>query len=238
MAFFHGTIFSKSLDMHTSIRVIVPDFSRMQDCKILYLLHGWSGDSSDWTRHTLVERYAEEKGFAVVMPETHNSFYMDSTNPNGPNYFSYIADELPRRCEQIFGLEHVREKTFVAGLSMGGYGALKCGLSRPDRYAACASFSGAVNIQAVAQSTRTDVEPMDVKEDSDLWKLAVQTNALAEKPRILTTCGLSDFLYQDNLAFRDWMRKLDYTFTYMEWPGDHDWRFWDESLQKALDFFE
>lgn len=97
---------------------------------MLYLLHGLSDNHSCWLRRTAVDRYAEEYGIAVVMPEVQRSFYCDMAH--GPAYFTYIADELPQICQRLFRLSDKREDTFIAGNSMGGYGALKAALSRPE----------------------------------------------------------------------------------------------------------
>jgi len=247
MAFFTGNIQSEALAMQTALRVILPE-SGMGGKKILYLLHGLSDDASVWTRRTSVELFAEAHGYAVIMPEVHRSFYMDYAR--GGQYFTYVTKELPALCEKLFGFRHTRETTFVAGLSMGGYGALKCALRHPEQYAACASFSGAVDLQRLVNSGEFEARLPEfetllgaggrVKESDDLMKLSVQTNSLApdKKPRILTTCGLSDFLYKDNTAFRDHMRSLTFDYHYKEWSGDHSWPFWNTSIQYALDFFD
>jgi len=249
MAFFTGSVFSEALAMHTALRVIIPE-GGMQGKKILYLLHGLSDDSSAWTRNTRIEMYAEVRGYAVVMPEVQRSFYTDLP-ANGCRYFTYVADELPALCENLFGFRHKCETTFVAGLSMGGYGAMKCGLSRPAQYAACASFSGAVDLQGQLDSlemlarrlpeyqsvfgTDKAAAPQD-----DLFKLAITLNERPahEKPRVFATCGASDHLLKNNHAFRDLMQTLSFDFEYKEWEGGHTWDFWDTSVQHAFDFFE
>ena len=245
MAFFSGTIYSEALRIETSLRVILPP-KGMAASKVLYLLHGLHGDSGDWTRRTCVEPFAEARGYAVIMPEVQRSFYADIQN--GCKYFTYVSEELPALCEKLFGFTHTREKTFVAGLSMGGYGALKCALRRPEFYAACASFSGAVDLRHMLQAgDRADKFPEyrlllganGVLEDKDdIMKLAETVSALPQKPRVLVTCGLSDYLYPLNARLRALMETLNFDFKYMEWPGEHTWPFWNESLPHALAFFD
>ena len=247
MAFFSGTISSDVLRMETSLRVILPP-EGMAASKVLYLLHGLQGDSSDWTRRTCVELFAEARGYAVVMPEVQRSFYADI--PDGGQYFTYVSEELPALCERLFGFTHSREKTFVAGLSMGGYGALKCAFRRPDFYAACASFSGAVDLQLLLNAEGWDdkfpeynlfrLRNRQLEEADDLVKLAARVAArpAGEKPRVLMTCGTSDYLYPVNQKFRALMASLAFDFKYMEWAGEHTWPFWNESLPHALAFFD
>ena len=118
MAQFDGTVYSASLGMMTAIAVSLPAEGREQPggLPVLYLLHGLSDNHSCWLRRTAVDRYAEEYGIAVVMPEVQRSFYCDMAH--GPAYFTYIADELPQICQRLFRLSDKREDTFIAGNSM------------------------------------------------------------------------------------------------------------------------
>jgi len=182
------------------------------------------------------------------MPEAHRSFYSDMVY--GSDYFTYVSRELPGICEQLFRVNHLREKTFIAGLSMGGYGALRCGLARPDLYRACAGFSGAVDPLALMpqmeqmgmakQVTAILGTGMMFRDDANLFKLAGRAACLPkdEQPRVLVTCGESDSLLADNRRFDAHMKSLEIPFEYKEWPGDHDWKFWEESLEPMFEFFE
>ena len=143
MAFFKGSIRSQSLGMDTELTVVLP-FDRAAvpetECPAVYLLHGHGENADVWTRMTSAERYANAYGVALVMPEVQRSFYTDMAM--GLSYFSYVTKELPDACQHLFHLSSRREDRFVAGLSMGGYGALKLGLRCPDLFAGCAGFSG------------------------------------------------------------------------------------------------
>ena len=120
---------------------------------------------------------------AVIMPEVQRSFYCDMTN--GPRYFTYIVDELPALCQRLFRVSARREDNFVAGLSMGGYGAMKAALSRPERYAAAASFSGAVDVAARLDSHPDIFQATcggTLRAEDDLFRLAEKT--AGERPRL------------------------------------------------------
>ena len=119
------------------------------DAPVLYLLHGLSDDDTIWLRRTSIERYAAPLGLAVVMPQVARSFYTDEAHGN--RYWTFLSEELPQLARSFFHLSDRREDTFVAGLSMGGYGALKWALHRPGRFAAAASLSGALDLVAVSQ---------------------------------------------------------------------------------------
>ena len=143
MAFLNVYFFSEVLGKQVQMNVILPQRSRgqigldsigdkVETYPTLYLLHGMSDDHTIWERRTSIERYASEKGIAVVMPDGDLSWYTDMKH--GQNYFTFMADELPAVCRDFFPkMSPRREDTFVAGLSMGGYGAFKLGLRCPER---------------------------------------------------------------------------------------------------------
>src|SRR5688500_5792944 len=144
MAFFDCHFFSDTLAMTVSAHVLIPQESTRQiglesgparaSYPTLYLLHGLSDDHTIWMRRTSIERYAAAKNIAVVMPAVGRSFYQDMAS--GPKYWTFVSEELPVLMRQFFPLSTTREETFAAGLSMGGYGALRLGLARPDKFAA------------------------------------------------------------------------------------------------------
>lgn len=167
MAVFQLQMFSPTLQTHTGVTVIIPtpDSSEMQQSggmdyfcdgvkyQVLYLLHGLYGDHTNWLRYTSIERYVQDRRLAVVMPAVGNSFYQDMYH--GPDYLTYITQELPRYICRLFPVSDRREDTFVAGLSMGGYGAVKCAFQCPEQYAACASLSGALDVEGLLDNFDT-----------------------------------------------------------------------------------
>jgi S-formylglutathione hydrolase FrmB len=123
---------------------------------VLYLLHGLSDDHTAWSRYTSIGRYAEAAGLAVVMPAVHRSFYANESA--GHRYWDFVSEELPEVVRTFFQVSDRSEDTFVAGLSMGGYGAVRLALTFPGRYAAAASMSGALDIvRAMADPSRTEL---------------------------------------------------------------------------------
>ena len=146
MALLHVDFFSRVLSMCVQMDVILPQETKGQigmagkggrNYPTLYLLHGLSDDHTIWQRRTSIERYVSDMGMAVVMPTTARCWYTDS--PSG-KYFSYIADELPEICREFFpNMSPSREDTYIAGLSMGGYGAFKIAMSRSERFSMAAA---------------------------------------------------------------------------------------------------
>jgi len=245
MAQMSMVVSSKSLGMHTHLEVIFPE--HMDNPKVLYLLHGLSDNCTSWNRMTRIYHYAMTHGYAVFMPEVQRSFYSDMAH--GSQYLTYVTRELPEFVEKIFNIKHKKESTFVAGLSMGGYGAAKCGLTRPEFYAAIASFSGAVDMKNRTEDYK-DMDPHPVPEmwailgdvdaypdKDDLFFLANKVAKLPDRPRLLMTCGDKDFLLEDNRRFDAHLQSLNYGHTYMESPGDHNWDFWEAGLPMTFEFF-
>jgi len=215
--------------------------------RVLYLLHGMTDGCTAWVNNTRITHYANLHQFVVIMPEVHNSFYTDLAY--GADYFTYVAHELPGVVEHIFNIKHKRETTYVAGLSMGGYGAAKLALSRPEFFIAGAAFSGALDTEWVLDelpkqdaynrklATSIAGPEFQIPEGGDLFELASNLAYAKEKPRMLVTCGTEDFLLDSNRKFDTLMKTLPYEYAYKEWKGEHDWNFWEESLPVMFDFF-
>ncbi|MBR7094757.1 MAG: hypothetical protein IKC73_00905, partial [Clostridia bacterium] len=138
---------SAELNRHTQVYVLLPDENEKKPapCKTLWLLHGLSDNHTGWMRYTSIERYAKKHHLAVVMPNVDRSWYTDTAYD--ANYFSFVTKELPEVCFRTFSqMSQGREDNIVAGLSMGGYGAMKAALSFPEKYGSCISLSGSLDI--------------------------------------------------------------------------------------------
>ena len=242
MAFIKCDITSQQLEMCTGVNVVIPDGVENKNTPVVYLLHGLSDNNSNWVRLTSVERYANRHKVAIVIPEVQRSFYTDMKY--GIKYFSYVTKELIEFAHTMFNLPTDKEKTFVAGLSMGGYGALKCGLTFPEQYAGIAAFSAVCDIKNSIDMKMTSAKPNElhailgegciVPDDGNLRKL---TDKCSVSPRILMTCGTSDILHKQNIDFKTYLEDKKMDITYREWEGDHTWEFWDASIEMALEFF-
>jgi S-formylglutathione hydrolase FrmB len=266
MAFFSGTIYSASMNMDTGLGVILPHDTRYrrglkelhrgirvkEKPKTLILLHGLSDNHAAWSLRTSVLRYAEAYDLAVLMPEVQRSYYQDMKN--GPAYFSYLSAELPAAAAELFNLSVSPEDLMIAGLSMGGYGALYAGLSFPEKFHALGCFSSGFDLRSLVEEGDSPTirqlsgwekdrrgifgEERVFPDSSDLYKLALLTAGKPKKPRIFMSCGTEDFLYACNLRMRDLLASTGaYDLHYEEWPGAHEWDFWDTSLRKMLAHF-
>lgn len=243
MALFSAVYRSAALSHDTGINIILPDNCPTEDIPTVYLLHGMHGDHTSWCRKTSIERYAQERGIAVVMPDGENSFYQDMKY--GKKHFTYVADELVDYTRRVFRLSRKREKTFICGLSMGGYGAFLLALRRPEQYAACASLSGCVDMVDILRDCDWLDEAVGIwgenyrtctkDTDSDLKWLVSTFPQDKPKPRMFSCCGREDDLFANNLSFRDFMASHPFDFTFVEDAGIHDWAFWDKWVAPAID---
>lgn len=240
---------SDALGLSTTATVILPQASQEAGVPaasavpdrlpVLYLLHGLSQDDASWTRFTALERYVAHRPLAVVMPAVHRSYYANQAV--GYRYFEHLADELPAIMRGFFPLSDRREDTFVAGLSMGGYGAMKLALRRPERFAAAASLSGGLDVAArpnlhADEWRRTFGSPQAAAEASeDLMSLVAAADP-ATLPRLRAWCGTEDFLLEESRTFRDACARAGVSLDYSESPGAHDWDAWDEQIQPLLDW--
>ena len=253
MVSIHCDFYSDALGMSTSMRVLLPHpkpaaiqtDGSVQALKhpTLYLLHGLFDDHTTWHRLTAIERYAEPLGLAVIMPAVHRGFYTDMAL--GYRYWTFVSEELPALAHAFFPLSGAREDNFAAGLSMGGYGAIKLALTHPARYAAAASLSGALDIvrsarggepawQAELERIFGDLDRLEGS-DHDLFHLAERVaKSNLVKPLLYQCCGTEDFLYPDNVRFRRHAEALNLPLTYEEGPGEHEWGYWDRQIQSVL----
>ena len=240
----------ETVQLNLPLNIILPDPGRvagveLSKCKkVLYLLHGLSDDASAWQRYTSIETLAAAYGLVVVMPSAGRSFYIDQ--PNGQRYFTYLVEELPQYLKDIFGLELHREGTFIAGNSMGGYGAFKAALLHPEYYAAAASLSGALSLAIL------NIDPQDPRREEFAWlfgdldKLdgsehdpATWLQAAAQHPdqipHLYIAVSLQEDLYPLSLQFHAACKSLGIRSTYLEEDGAHDWFFWDRQIRWFLE---
>lgn len=234
MAYLTLNLYSDALGKASQVAVIMPQYRMKKELsapfRCLYLLHGYSDDNSMWVRRTAIERYADRYHLAVIMPDGGKSYYTNMCC--GERYYDYIALELPEIIDRMFPVSQVREDNFIAGLSMGGYGAMKIGLRRSDRFSAIAAFSSVADIRGYASHLPNVFGPEGrLDETDDLFHLA---ETCQNRPRIYLASGDSDHLTPANQRLSDHLAALGYDHSFSIAPGGHTWEFWDDQIQRAL----
>lgn len=260
MALVQVNFISKTLMRTVPINVILPVDKLMfpgmpiredKPYKTLYLLHGVFGNYTDWVSGTNIQRWAEENDLAVVMPSGDNMFYVD--NPKGGNnYGEFIGNELVEITRKMFPLSHKREDTYIAGLSMGGYGALRNGLKYHDTFGCIAGLSSALIIEDI--ENRTNDAPFFFEsrsyaegcfgdltkiKDSDMnpkWLAKKLVEEKVDIPKIYMACGESDFLIKENEDFKNYLEGLGIEITFEVGPGAHEWDFWNRYINKVINW--
>jgi putative tributyrin esterase len=252
MALIRCDFYSEVLELGTSMTVLLPERATAQigitghgtgaPPPVLYLLHGLTDDDTAWTRYTSIERYATERGLAVVMPQVHRSFYADEVH--GGRFWTFLSEELPAVVSSFFRVSTRREDTFVAGLSMGGYGAFKWALREPARFAAAASLSGALDLAYLSQwDKRPHVTALVARvfagrpvagTDDDLLHLIAAAGD--DLPSLLLRCGTEDHLVAQNERFLAACRRHGVAIDAAFEPGAHEWGYWDAEIQTVLDW--
>jgi S-formylglutathione hydrolase FrmB len=247
MSLLQMTFRSKVLNLDSPVNLILPednDGVSKPPYKLLYLLHGYSDDHTAWLRNTRIHSHVWGRNIAVVMPAAAHSFYCNEFH--GKRYWDYISEELPMMVGKYFNLPENRENTYVAGLSMGGYGAAKLALNYPERFAGAICLSGAMGcvndgsgiIPPIFNDLFENVDAY-LNGNSNLFKLAPEVAKLPpeQKPRFFLTCGTKDFLRPEVLRFDKMMKGLDFDYTYIEDMGfEHTWDYWDYRIQTGLDW--
>lgn len=240
---------SKFLAREVSYRIILPADYKQSATKrfaVIYLLHGRGGNFRDWTNLTKIAEYSRAKNFIIVTPDGgKESWYADNQNAPGANYESYFIKELIPEIDTKYRTVPDRQNRLVAGLSMGGYGAVKFGLKYPDKFVLAASFSGALDAVVKTQNYKhliksvADVfgeENSRARKDNDVFTMINEASAdkMKEFPFIFLDCGTEDHQLQSNRDFAALLTEKKVPHEYRQKPGLHNWAFWDAEVEEFL----
>ncbi len=237
MALHHIQFFSKAIGMQAGMWVVVPQ--RQGPMPVVHQLHGHSDDHTIWLRRTTIELHAERIGAIVAMHYGERSFYHDDI-PGHRHWEQHILDSV-QLVDQTFRTITDRRGRAIGGLSMGGYGALKLALRHPQLFASAVSHSGALDaVGLMAARLPGDglgddmrrVFGAKVPANADLFKLAPRAKPL---PKLHIDCGSDDFLLPSNRKLHAFLDKRGIPHTYREYPGNHNWQYWQERLPESFD---
>lgn len=243
----------RTIPVHLYFPTDLPDSVGNKIKGVITLLHGVSNTGADWMTMTAAPRYAADNGYILIAPDAQNSFYLDGKNESP--FFTTLSEYLPQALSHIYKIPTQREMNFVAGNSMGGYGAMVFGLNHPERYAACGGFSGVVDFnlmqdlfysypagQDILRSTLGDEKVLPPQ--GDITQLVKKNSALppSQQTQLFTTCGKQDRMLGDiftqNRNFYALTQSHNLPHTHLEWNGEHEWNFWDRSLAEFIGFIQ
>lgn len=243
---------SKLMGRKMPYRVVLPDGYADKTASgrrypVVYLLHGLSGQFDNWTSRTGLVDYSASYKFIIVTPEGENGWYTDNRTKDGDKYESYIIKELIPHVAKIYRTSESRDHRAIAGLSMGGYGAVKFGLKYPELFVVVGSFSGAVSAARITEKeipgaigksieaifgpaggeTRKSNDPFDIVERAT-------PETIKKFPFVYLDCGTEDFLFQSNRMFVDLLLEKKVPHEFRQLPGGHTWKYWDKQVQEFL----
>lgn len=230
--------FSQALQKHTQVEILLPDPAMEGPFHVMFLLHGLSDDQTIWMRRTSIERYVDGLPLIVVMPDGGRGWYSDAVE--GYAYETAIGKELPEVISRTFA---TKRPWAITGLSMGGYGALKLALRFPETFHSAVSHSGALHMahyppnrdDAFNQEVYRVFGPDAAGGANDLHALVGKLRP-SKMPLIRFDCGVDDFLIESNRDFHRHMKELEIEHEYEEFPGEHNWAYWDTHVQSAIAF--
>jgi S-formylglutathione hydrolase FrmB len=230
--------------------IFPPDYRSKQSASrrytTIFLLHGLGGHFDNWTEKTALGEYSHNRAFIIVMPEGGDGWYTDSVSVPADKYESYVMQELIPEIDAKYRTLADRGHRAIAGLSMGGYGALKFGLKYTDKFAIAGSFSGALDGPLRGQEhqfLRPSImsvfgpENSQTRKDNDIFRIVreIPAEKIKDLPFLYIDCGTEDWLLQPNRDFADLLLKQKIPHEYRQLPGRHDWNFWGAEVQQFLD---
>jgi len=243
------SFFMPSLGRTKKLSVLLPaHYDPMKRYPVLYLLHGYTGGHEDWLKHTRLQEYARDLPLLIVMPDAENSWYINSFTEQNDQFETYLVKDIPQYIQTMYSVDTTRQA--IAGLSMGGYGALMLGLRHPTHYAFLGSLSGAIAFPRGMNDTTRPAErallpslkkafgekTTGIRNAHDVFLLYRQTSK-DSLPYIYMAIGTQDgyrtFL-PANRAFTDLLRTYGAAYEYHETPGGHTWQYWDREIQPLL----
>lgn len=241
---------SKLMTRPMPYRVVLPKSyvaEKERKYPVVYLLHGLTGRFRNWTDLTKLPAYAEGHEFIIVTPEGGNGWYTDSHTKPEEKYESYIIKELIPEVEKKYRALGTRSGRAIAGLSMGGYGALKFGLKYPEMFALAGSFSGALGAASLSAEGRSTSSIRSIDEvfgpaesetraANDIFKMVREATPekIKAMPFLYVDCGNEDFLIQNNRDFVALLAEKKIPHEYRQLPGAHNWQYWDKQVREFL----
>ena len=241
MAYININYESKILGMPVMMNALIPQ--GRGEYQSLYLLHGAGGDYTTWLAKSKVAEYVENTNISVIMISGNNKCFVN--NVHGKKYFQFLTEEVTETCTKWFGLSSKREDRYIAGMSMGGYGAVYAGLNRPDLYNSVFSYSGLLDVKLRYENpqgfnmyqifgNREEFE----KGNYDLLDCVKEDNVrrnVDNYPKFYIRCGLQDSIIDMSRRWHDAAEESGFTSDYYETAGGHDFIFWDKCIHETVE---
>jgi len=211
---------------------------------VVYLLHGYGGDFGNWIKKvpSLIKEVDDLQMIIVCPDGAFSSWYFDSPVDSSMKYETFVADEVPAYIDTHYHTIKNKHGRAIAGLSMGGHGALFISIRHPKFFGACGSMSGVVDLFASHDKFDIIKRIGDTSNNNSYWHdysaiNVVEKYELKDSISFIIDCGIKDFTLIPNRKLHEKMLQLNISHDYIERPGDHNWDYWSNSIQYQLLFF-
>lgn len=248
MAFYRFSLPSRLLGFPVEMNAYIPD--QAQSVPVLWLLHGANSDCTEWFTQTALQRYLQKRCLAAVSVSVHHGFCVNMHR--GPAYASYLEEEWLPTVRAVFPcLSQRREDNFLAGASMGGFGAFRLAVNRPELFCKAGAFAGSIEMPTIVERYERGIQPGGedfrwafggyehmINNENDVVFMARRCAADGTMPRLYMVCGTEDFGYALNTIARDDLRTAGADVTWRPCSGIHSYDCWDPELPRFLDWLE
>ncbi|MCY7292286.1 MAG: esterase family protein [Ferruginibacter sp.] len=233
--------------MHRNIKAVVikpDDYKKEKDFAVVYLLHGAYGNYQNWIKKVpALQTYADLYKILIVCPDgAANSWYFDSPVDTAYKFETHVSTEVPTYIDEHYKTKKDRKYRAIAGLSMGGHGALFIAFRHSKTFGACGSMSGALSVESITKGYDVDKRLGDPQTNKAIYHDFSVLTVIEKYPKdslaIIIDCGLQDFIIAMSKATHEKMVKFKIPHDYIERPGKHDWFYWANAVQYQLLFFK
>lgn len=238
----HVPIHSEAMQREIQNMIILPaGYDGEKPYPVVYLLNGHNMPHTDWLRiRNDLPELAEKHGVIIVCPSGANSWYFDSPENPTSRYETYVARELVQYIDKHYATKPDRAHRAIAGLSMGGHGALWLAINHQDTYSACGSMSGAVNILPFPNKWNLQDVLGDYHTHTKQWEehtVCHRTHLIKPGLAIIFDCGTEDFFHEVNEQFHRALLEQGIPHDYTARPGAHNGAYWRNAILYHLLFF-
>jgi S-formylglutathione hydrolase FrmB len=238
-------IYSNAMHKQIKCVVVLPDVYQQKKNKfsVVYLLHGYSGDYSNWIKKVgALKKYVDKFNLIIVCPDGgYSSWYFDSPIDSSFKYETYVATEVVNYIDSNYRTINSKNNRAITGLSMGGHGALFLAFKHQDIFGAAGTMSGGVDLSESKNKfeivKRIGDTITNAKNWHDLTVINLIENYSNTKLKLIIDCGLNDIFIKGNQHLHQKLLALNIAHDYIERPGEHNWDYWANAISYQLTFF-
>ena len=206
----------------------------------VYVLHGASGDYSNWPKKKNLEQVATQYGVVMICPDGQDSWYFDSPIDPKMQFETFISRELVAYVDSHYRTFRSAKMRAITGLSMGGHGALWNAFRHPDVWGSCGSMSGGVDITKFTDRWHIKARLGNYEDNPERWHQHAVVNlvpSIQPGQNIIIDDGADDFFYQVNCNLHEALLKAKIPHDFTIRPGAHSWKYWINALDYHMLFF-